>query len=490
MGNTNYRSVLTNPPPDPKSYFQIDLPKFILQAKIGNSKFMKSYSVRVDVVHGDIKPENIMITTWNWIILTDFASFKPATIPDDDLTDFQYYFDTMSRRRCSVAPERFVKKNNINNNIKAKGDDFVNDNSESGNNFRSTNKLTLNVPMDVFSLGCTIAEVFLDGEPLLDLPGILKYAAAGSSSRNLSTSPSPQATTTPYERLDQDESPAKAGLLKITNKLIRKVIIDMTQRDPDVRLSVQQYRLLLQGGVSSDNSSNDTKSISTTIPSDEKKKPIYTAFPLYFETVLYPLFLKLHWKGSTPDDRIGIICESYGDIIESISDIKDAKGQMFFSSTMIDICISSKDDNLFDKQDQIVKDLERDSLLRARTSSNKDERNSIDEINAILANVSINDNRPNRTKSGSSINVNESSKTSNVKLDELIIRCKSFLNDIESKYKESNNSDNTVIDMSSDKLIDDSMNVIEENDNYTNSGSFFRDWILKTKDSQGKRYDR
>eukprot|EP00595_Chromulina_sp_UTEXLB2642_P001080 CAMPEP_0196767414 /NCGR_PEP_ID=MMETSP1095-20130614/40796_1 /TAXON_ID=96789 ORGANISM="Chromulina nebulosa, Strain UTEXLB2642" /NCGR_SAMPLE_ID=MMETSP1095 /ASSEMBLY_ACC=CAM_ASM_000446 /LENGTH=413 /DNA_ID=CAMNT_0042135519 /DNA_START=62 /DNA_END=1300 /DNA_ORIENTATION=+ len=413
-----------------------------------------------------------MVTTWNWIILTDFASFKPATIPDDDLTDFQYYFDTMSRRRCSVAPERFVKKSNINNNVKAKGDDFVNDNSENGNSLRSTNKVALNVPMDVFSLGCTIAEVFLDGEPLLDLPGILKYAAAGSSSRNFSSSPN-QAINTPYERLDQDESPAKAGLLKITNKLIRKVVIDMTQRDPDVRLSVQQYRLLLQGGVSLDNSKNDTKSINTTMSSDEKKKPTITAFPLYFETVLYPLFLKLHWKGSTPDDRIGIICESYGDIIESISDIADEKGQMFFSKTMLDICFSSKVENVLEKQEQIVKELERDSLLRARTSSNKDERNSLDEINAILTNIT---NKPNRTKSDNSINVNDTSKTSNVKLDELIIRCKSFLNEIESKYKDSNNNDNAVIDMSSDKLIDDSMNVIEESDKYTNSGSFFRDW--------------
>ena len=33
------------------------------------------------IVHGDIKPENILCTTWNWLVLTDFAPFKPAILP-------------------------------------------------------------------------------------------------------------------------------------------------------------------------------------------------------------------------------------------------------------------------------------------------------------------------------------------------------------------------------------------------------------------------
>ena len=36
----------------------------------------------VDVCHGDIKTENVMVTSWAWITLTDFASFKPTYIPE------------------------------------------------------------------------------------------------------------------------------------------------------------------------------------------------------------------------------------------------------------------------------------------------------------------------------------------------------------------------------------------------------------------------
>lgn len=50
------------------------------------------------VCHGDIKLENIMITSWNWVLLTDFASFKPTYLPEDNPADFSYFFDTSRRR--------------------------------------------------------------------------------------------------------------------------------------------------------------------------------------------------------------------------------------------------------------------------------------------------------------------------------------------------------------------------------------------------------
>ena len=54
---------------------------------------------------GDIKCENVLVTSWNWLYLTDFASFKPTYIPDDDPSDFSFFFDTGGRRRCYLAPE-------------------------------------------------------------------------------------------------------------------------------------------------------------------------------------------------------------------------------------------------------------------------------------------------------------------------------------------------------------------------------------------------
>lgn len=42
------------------------------------------------VCHGDIKAENVLVTSWNWVFLTDFASFKPTFLPDHDHADFAY----------------------------------------------------------------------------------------------------------------------------------------------------------------------------------------------------------------------------------------------------------------------------------------------------------------------------------------------------------------------------------------------------------------
>ena len=45
--------------------------------------------------HGDIKMENVMVTSWNWVMLTDFsATFKPTALPEDNPADFSYFFDT------------------------------------------------------------------------------------------------------------------------------------------------------------------------------------------------------------------------------------------------------------------------------------------------------------------------------------------------------------------------------------------------------------
>lgn len=52
--------------------------------------------------------ENILITSWNWILLSDFASFKPTYLPEDNPADYTYFFDTSRRRTCYIAPERFV----------------------------------------------------------------------------------------------------------------------------------------------------------------------------------------------------------------------------------------------------------------------------------------------------------------------------------------------------------------------------------------------
>ena len=60
------------------------------------------------VCHGDIKSENLLLTSWLWCFLVDFSSpYKPTFLPADNPADFSYFFDTGGRRSCYLAPERF-----------------------------------------------------------------------------------------------------------------------------------------------------------------------------------------------------------------------------------------------------------------------------------------------------------------------------------------------------------------------------------------------
>lgn len=103
------------------------------------------------VCHGDIKLENILVTSWNWILLSDFASFKPTYLPEDNPADYSYFFDTSRRRTCYIAPERFVKTfatESKDNPIVGDGPCY------SGH---------LLPEMDVFSAGCALLELWTEG---------------------------------------------------------------------------------------------------------------------------------------------------------------------------------------------------------------------------------------------------------------------------------------------------------------------------------------
>ena len=45
------------------------------------------------VCHGDLKSENVMVTSWTWATATDLASYKPTYLPDDG-PEFEYYFSS------------------------------------------------------------------------------------------------------------------------------------------------------------------------------------------------------------------------------------------------------------------------------------------------------------------------------------------------------------------------------------------------------------
>lgn len=128
---------------------------------------------RRKVSHGDIKSENILVTSWNWVYITDFASYKPTFLPLDDPSDFAYYFDTSGRRNCYIAPERFytAEKNPEISAKKAK----IREAGAAGFAENSKRDGRITEAMDVFSTGCVLAELFMEGTPLFTLSQLFKY---------------------------------------------------------------------------------------------------------------------------------------------------------------------------------------------------------------------------------------------------------------------------------------------------------------------------
>ncbi|CAH9103061.1 unnamed protein product [Cuscuta epithymum] len=194
------------------------------------------------VCHGDIKCENVLVTSWNWLYLADYASFKPTYIPHDDPSDFSFFFDTGGRRRCYLAPERFY---------------------EHGGEIHVAQDAPLKSSMDIFSAGCVIAELFLEGQPLFELSQLLAYRRGQYDPNQL--------------------------LEKIPDSGIRKMILHMIQLDPELRCSAESYLQSYAGVV----------------------------FPNYFSPFLHNFYCLLNPLNS--DARVLICQTSFQEILKQMS---------------------------------------------------------------------------------------------------------------------------------------------------------------------------
>ncbi|ETN42215.1 uncharacterized protein HMPREF1541_04156 [Cyphellophora europaea CBS 101466] len=153
-----------------------------------------------DIYHGDIKSENVLVTSWNWLYLTDFSScFKPTTLPEDNPADFSFYFDTSGRRTCYIAPERFTTSAD------------------------EEPRHELNWAMDMFSVGCVIAEIFLES-PIFSLSQIFKYRSG-------------------------DYSPEHTHVNKIVDSDVRDMVLNLIDLDPEKRYNADQHLSFYKGRI-------------------------------------------------------------------------------------------------------------------------------------------------------------------------------------------------------------------------------------------------
>lgn len=173
---------------------------FLLLCAVGQSH-------KLNIYHGDIKSENILITSWNWLILSDFANFKPVFLPDNNPADFSFYFDTSRRRTCNIAPERF-----INGVYKLSDQPCSNSFDISTENFKGGE---LTEAMDVFSTGCVLIELFTEGMVPFDLSQLLAYICGEYSPENI---------------VKNIEDP---GICELVNHMI--------QKEPNQRDSIENY---------------------------------------------------------------------------------------------------------------------------------------------------------------------------------------------------------------------------------------------------------
>ncbi|KAH7327960.1 hypothetical protein B0I35DRAFT_366464 [Stachybotrys elegans] len=154
-----------------------------------------------DIYHGDIKAQNVLVTSWNWLYLTDFSSaYKPVMLPDDNPGDFSYFFDTSGRRTCYIAPERFYAASEA-----------------------PPAKPKMTWAMDIFSAGCVIAQMFLESE-IFSLAQLYKYRRG-------------------------EYDPIITHLSVISDKEVRDMISHMIQLDPEKRYSAEQYLKFWEGKV-------------------------------------------------------------------------------------------------------------------------------------------------------------------------------------------------------------------------------------------------
>ena len=259
------------------------------------------------ICHGHLTTENVLLTSWNWVLISDVGCqhYKPVVLPDDDPAQYIHWFqgrggeDAQTRReslgghhsgngekKCCLAPERFYTP------------------GKDESSYTPPTKLT--PAMDVFSLGCVLIELFLNGERAMDLGDLMEY-----------------------KRQRENELPQslKQKLDKIESSKMRAACKHMLTLDPSARLSPTEYLERLS-------SSSTKKKKSNTSSGGEESKTHLAPVPLCFKTALYPFMLRLRTQILSPDARIAMVACNYGEILKATIGVDDKWGVAYFTRVL------------------------------------------------------------------------------------------------------------------------------------------------------------
>ena len=407
----------------------------------------------VGVRHGDIKTENVMVTSWGWALLTDFAlGIKPAMLPDDHPADFYFFFEAGTRSRCYIAPERFVRERDLmqraaegggaslsasiaahpaaalaGDDVLAGTEDFIDagdaavdtgavaPSSAATSMFAPTSVIAaaaaaasssvpsatatssasrarahsgsspatagnetvaaaLRPAMDVFSIACVIAEVLLDGEPLFDLPSLLRYKsgsvgsgamAAKDAAKAAAAATDADATASPSVSSAASVPTAAAAWDPLTQEGIGEALreadpsgalIDllrhMLQRDPARRASASAYleANTAAGGAGSSWNASASRFVAPSLAAstiarkgltrwrrrDQEAPAIAGAaaplFPAFFPQLHAFMATLLRPELASADARVAAIAAHYGPLLFSVGGgLIDPVGERYFA---------------------------------------------------------------------------------------------------------------------------------------------------------------
>ena len=127
------------------------------------------------IAHGDLKPNNIILNESNQVFIVDPAPFKPKFLDFQKPHLFYHFFANKASSGFYLAPERLstyseqLLTNYSRIEVKSRDDDVG---------------LDLKI-CDLFSLGCIIAFIYLNGNNLFTLDSIEKYITGDSNEFNI-----------------------------------------------------------------------------------------------------------------------------------------------------------------------------------------------------------------------------------------------------------------------------------------------------------------